>query len=43
MMDSLWIDELEQPRYGLRFGRPTTLTQGNDMCRFQFTKIAAKR
>ncbi len=42
-MDSLWSDELEQPRYGVHFARPTTLAQGDDMCRFQFTKSASKR
>ena len=41
--DSLWIDELEQPRYGIRFDRPTTLAQGDDMCRFQFTKSISKQ
>jgi hypothetical protein len=42
-MDYLWAEELEQPRYGVRFDRPTTLAQGDDMCRFQFTKSPSKR
>jgi hypothetical protein len=42
-MDYLWADELEQPRYGVRFDRPTTLAQGHDACRFQFTKNPSVR
>ncbi len=42
-MDLLWIDELKQPCYGVSFDRPTTLAQGDDMCRFQFTKSASKQ
>jgi hypothetical protein len=42
-MDYLWAEELEQPHYGVRFDRPTTLAQGDDMCRFQFTKSPTKR
>ena len=37
-MDNLWAEELEKPKYGVRFERPTTLARGDDMCRFQFTK-----
>lgn len=37
-MDSVWADELSKPGYGVRFERPTTLAQGGDACRFQFTK-----
>jgi len=42
-MDYLWAEELEQPHYGVRFDRPTTLAQGDDRCRFQFTKSASQR
>ena len=41
-MDNLWAEELEKPKYGVRFERPTTLARGDDMCRFQFTKTTAK-
>lgn len=39
-LDSIWVDELHQPRYGLRFDRPTTLAAGDDACRFQFSRAA---
>ncbi len=42
-MDNLWAEELEKPCYGVRFERPTTLAQGGDMCRFQFSKRSAKQ
>jgi hypothetical protein len=35
-MDYVWAEELEHPRYGVRFQRPTTLAAGDDACRFQF-------
>jgi len=41
-MDNLWAEELEKPKYGVRFECPTTLARGDDMCRFQFTKTTAK-
>ena len=37
-LDSMWIDELHQPKYGVRFERPTTLAGGDDACRFQFSR-----
>jgi hypothetical protein len=37
-MDNLWAEELEKPCYGVRFECPTTLAQGGDLCRFQFSK-----
>jgi hypothetical protein len=37
-LDNVWADELSKPRYGVRFERPTTLAEGDDACRFQFTK-----
>ena len=40
-LDSIWVDELHKPRYGVRFARPTTLAAGDDACRFQFTRAAA--
>ncbi len=39
-LDSVWVDELHKPRYGTRFLRPTTLAQGADACRFQFSRAA---
>jgi hypothetical protein len=42
-MDNLWAEELEKPCYGVRFERPTTLAQGGDMCRFQFSKRSVKQ
>lgn len=35
--DYVWGDALEE--YGIRFERPTTLSEGGDACRFQFFKI----
>jgi hypothetical protein len=40
-LDNVWANELNKPRYGVRFERPTTLANGNDACRFQFTKTRA--
>jgi hypothetical protein len=40
-LDNVWADELSKPKYGVRFERPTTLAQGDDACRFQFTKTEA--
>jgi hypothetical protein len=37
-LDSIWIDELHQARYGVRFERPTTLARGDDACRFLFSR-----
>jgi hypothetical protein len=34
--DYVWGDALED--YGIRFERPTTLSEGSDACRFQFFK-----
>jgi hypothetical protein len=38
-LDKVWAEALEQPRYGVRFERPTTLARGDDVCRFQFHKV----
>jgi len=38
-LDKVWAEALEQPRYGVRFERPTTLANGDDACRFQFRKV----
>ena len=40
-LDKVWAETLEQPRYGVRFERPTTLAKGDDACRFQFHKTGA--
>ena len=40
-LDKIWADALEEQRYGVRFDRPTTLAQGDDACRFQFSKKSA--
>lgn len=37
-LDLVWIDELHQPKYQVRFERPTTLAKGDDACRFQFSR-----
>jgi hypothetical protein len=41
-LDNVWADELSKPRYGVRFERPTMLANGDDACRFQFTKTRAR-
>jgi len=38
-LDNVWADELSHTKYGVRFERPTTLAEGQDACRFQFTRI----
>jgi hypothetical protein len=35
-LDTVWIDELADPRYGIRFERPATLADGADACSFCF-------
>lgn len=40
-VDSIWIEELHQPRYRTRFERPTTLAEGDDACRFCFSRVPA--
>lgn len=37
-LDRVWADALESGPYGVRFDRPTTLAQGADACRFQFSR-----
>lgn len=37
-LDSIWVEELHKPRYGVRFERPTTLAAGGDACRFEFSR-----
>lgn len=37
-VDDVWTEELDDPRYGVRFARPTTLAAGDDACRFQFSR-----
>ncbi len=37
-LDSVWIQQLHQPQYKVRFERPTTLALGDDACRFQFSR-----
>ncbi|WP_162932201.1 L-2-amino-thiazoline-4-carboxylic acid hydrolase [Solimonas sp. K1W22B-7] len=37
-LDTVWADELNQPRYKAHFERPTTLAAGDDACRFQFSR-----
>jgi hypothetical protein len=41
-LDKVWAEALEQPRYGVRFERPTTLAGGADACRFQFSRSPAR-
>jgi hypothetical protein len=40
-LDSVWIKELHQPKYRVRFERPTTLARGDDACRFQFSRVSS--
>jgi len=37
-LDKVWANALESGPYGVRFDRPTTLAQGDDACRFQFSR-----
>ena len=37
-LDNVWAAALQNGRYGVRFDRPTTLANGDDVCRFQFSK-----
>lgn len=37
-LDKVWADTLDDHRFGVRFERPTTLANGDDACRFQFSK-----
>jgi predicted nucleic-acid-binding Zn-ribbon protein len=37
-LDIAWADELTRRRYPVSFERPTTIAQGDDACRFQFTR-----
>ena len=39
-LDKVWAEALEDHRFGVRFERPTTLANGDDACRFQFSKRA---
>lgn len=39
-LDTILMDELNKPQYGLRFERPTAIGLGDDLCRFHITKIA---
>jgi L-2-amino-thiazoline-4-carboxylic acid hydrolase len=39
-LDGVWIEELHRARYKTRFERPTTLANGDDACRFQFSRAA---
>jgi hypothetical protein len=38
-LDMVWAGEIEHPRYGVHFERPTTLAAGEDACRFQFSRL----
>jgi hypothetical protein len=40
-LDRIWSEVLAQPRYGVRFERPTTLAAGDDACRFRFYKTGS--
>jgi hypothetical protein len=37
--DNLWGDLLQDGRYGVRFTRPTTIAAGDEMCRFEFSRV----
>ena len=36
--DMIWAEELQGPRYGVEFSRPTLLSFGDDACRFHFNR-----
>lgn len=36
--DRVWSDELNAEHHGIEFSRPTTLSAGDEMCRFIFTR-----
>jgi L-2-amino-thiazoline-4-carboxylic acid hydrolase len=38
-LDGVWIEEIHQERYKTRFERPTTLANGDDACRFRFSRV----
>lgn len=38
-LDHVWVDALHDGPYGVRFERPSTLAQGADACRFQFSRV----
>ncbi|MBA2961705.1 MULTISPECIES: L-2-amino-thiazoline-4-carboxylic acid hydrolase [Ramlibacter] len=40
-LDKVWAEALEDPRYGVRFERPTTLAADGDACRFQFHRTGS--
>jgi hypothetical protein len=42
-MDAVWAEEMDDPRYGVRFERPTTLAAGDDACRFQFSRRSTRQ
>ncbi len=41
-VDTLFVEELNQPQYRMRFERPTAMGYGDDQCRFQFTKTTTE-
>ena len=42
-VDRVFVDELNKPKYELRFERPTAMGYGDDICRFQFTRKTIDR
>jgi hypothetical protein len=40
-LDMLWADELNEGAYNVSFERPATLAEGDDCCRFQFSRKGA--
>jgi hypothetical protein len=39
-IDTILMDELNKPKYGIRFERSTAIGFGDDLCRFQITNTA---
>jgi hypothetical protein len=37
--DSLWVGEISSEHHAVKFSRPTTLSAGDNNCRFQFDRV----
>ena len=38
-LDTIWAKELNTGSYNIEFKRPSIMAEGDDMCRFQFTRV----
>lgn len=41
-LDKLWFEEINPELSGVEFNRPTTISAGDDMCRFEFKRSIPK-